>query len=72
LVRLCDDDLLQRTEQVVKDGGTVHEDSLGDAYEMALVGASGESITKRIMDTREGERYQPKGRWRSRRRPRTQ
>jgi hypothetical protein len=51
------------TDQVVKEGGVIHEDSLWDASEMALDGASTESIAKRIKDARKGELYRPKGRW---------
>jgi hypothetical protein len=29
------------TEQVIQDGGVVHEDALGDAHEMALDGPAG-------------------------------
>jgi hypothetical protein len=54
------------TDLVVKDGGVIHEDAMWDANEMALDGASTESIAKRIKDAREGELYRPKGRWASR------
>jgi N-acetylglucosamine kinase-like BadF-type ATPase len=52
-------------EQVVKDGGVVHEDSLFDATEMALVGASKESMVERIKMAR-AEPYVANTRWRTR------
>jgi hypothetical protein len=56
----------EATDQVVKEGDVICEDSLWDAAELALDGASTESIAKRIMDARKGKLYQPKGRWASR------
>jgi hypothetical protein len=58
-------------ERAVQEGGIIHEDSLWDANEMALDGASTESIARRIKDAREGEQYRPKGRRTSRWRPAT-
>jgi hypothetical protein len=55
----------EATEQVIQDGGIVHEDSLWDASEMALDGCSKESIAERIKQER-AEAYVPKGGWRAR------
>jgi len=52
-------------EQVIQEGGLVHEEALWDASEMALDGASKESIADRIKQDR-AEAYQPKGGWRVR------
>jgi hypothetical protein len=49
-------------EQVVRDGGGVHEDALWDANEMALDGASKESMVERLKQARR-QPYRPKGRW---------
>ena len=50
------------TEVVIQQGGVVHEDALWDASEMALDGASKESIAERIKQER-AEPYEPTGRW---------
>jgi hypothetical protein len=50
---------------VVEEGGTVHEDSLWDAAEMALDGEPKESIADRIRRNR-AMLYVPKGGWKVR------
>lgn len=55
----------QAVDQVVEEGGTVHEDALWDAAEMALDGEPKESIADRIRQNR-AMPYQPKGGWRVR------
>jgi hypothetical protein len=57
--------LAAATEAVIQQGGTVHEDALWDASEMALDGCSKESIAERIKQER-AEAYEPKGGWRVR------
>ena len=52
-------------EQVIQDGGVVHEDAMWDANELAIDGASKQSIAERIKSAR-AERYQPKSGWRVR------
>jgi hypothetical protein len=52
-------------EQVIQEGGTVHEEAMWDATEMALDGQSVKSIAERIKQER-AEAYQPKGGWRTR------
>jgi hypothetical protein len=52
----------EATEAVIEQGGIVHEDALWDANEMALDGASKESMVERIKQER-AEPYQPKGGW---------
>jgi hypothetical protein len=54
------------TEQVIKDGGVVHEDAMWDATEMALDGEPKESISDRIRRNR-AMPYVPKGGWAARR-----
>jgi hypothetical protein len=49
-------------DQVVKDGGVIHEESLWDA---ALDGVLTESIAERIRQER-AEAYVPRGGWRAR------
>jgi hypothetical protein len=56
--------LAKATDQVVKDGGIIHEDAMWEAAEMALDGASKESIAERIKKARAQaytEPYAPKG-----------
>ena len=53
------------TEPVIQEGGTIHEDAVWDAAEMALDGAAEESIAERIKQER-AEAYVPKGGWRAR------
>jgi hypothetical protein len=55
----------EATEAVFQQGGIVHEDALWDAAEMAMDGASKESIAERIKQER-AEAYVPKGGWRVR------
>ena len=55
----------EATEAVIHEGGIVHEDALWDAAEMALDGASKESIAERIK-TERAEAYKPKSGWRAR------
>ena len=55
----------ESTEMVIQEGGTVHEDAMWDAAEMALDGCSKESIAERIKQER-AEAYVPKGGWRCR------
>jgi hypothetical protein len=55
----------EATDLVVEQGGTVHEDAMWDANEMALDGCSKESIAERIKQER-AEAYVPKGGWRVR------
>ena len=50
------------TEAVIQDGGTVHEDALWDATEMALDGEPKESIADRIRRNR-AMPYTAKGGW---------
>jgi hypothetical protein len=57
--------VVEATEAVIQEGGIVHEDALWDANEMALDGASKESMVERIKSAR-AEAYQPKGGWRVR------
>jgi hypothetical protein len=52
-------------DQVVEEGGTVHEVGVWDAMEMALDGEPKESIADRIRRNR-AMPYQPKGEWRVR------
>jgi hypothetical protein len=52
-------------EQVIQDGGVIHEDAMWDANEMALDGASKESMVERLKQER-AKPYVPKGRWVSR------
>lgn len=54
-------------EQVIRQGGVVHEDALFDAAEAALDGASPEVLVETINGTRT-EQYRPKGGWAVRRR----
>jgi hypothetical protein len=54
--------LAEATELAIQQGGTVHEDALMDAAEMALDGQSIESMAERIKKER-AEPYQPKGGW---------
>jgi hypothetical protein len=49
-------------DQVVKDGGIIHEDAMWDANEMALDGASKETMVERLKQAR-AKPYEPKGRW---------
>jgi hypothetical protein len=55
----------EATEAVIQSGGVVHEEAMWDASEMALDGASKESIAERIKQER-AEAYVPKGGWRVR------
>jgi hypothetical protein len=55
----------EATDLVVEEGGTIHEESMWDANEMALDGCSKESIADRIKSER-AEAYVPKGGWRCR------
>lgn len=55
----------EATEAVIQQGGTIHEDAVWDAAEMALDGCSKESIAVRIKQER-AEAYVPKGGWRVR------
>ena len=49
-------------EQVIQDGGMIHEDAIWDASEMALDGASKESMVKRLKQAR-AKAYVPTGGW---------
>ena len=49
-------------DQVVMDGGIIHETAMWDANEMALDGASKESMVERLKQER-ARPYVPKGRW---------
>jgi hypothetical protein len=51
------------TEQVIKEGGTVHEDSLWDAAEQALDGVPTDIIVRTISKPRKNA-YQSSGAWR--------
>jgi hypothetical protein len=53
------------TDLAVKQGGVIHEDAMWDAAEMALDGASKETIAERIKQAR-AEAYKPRGGWRAR------
>lgn len=53
------------TDQVIQDGGVVHEDALFDAAEMALDGCSQRCIAERIKQER-AEPYVPRGGWAAR------
>jgi hypothetical protein len=53
----------EATDQVVKQGGTIHEEGRWDAAEAALDGADTEVLVKFINGTAT-ERYKPKGGWR--------
>jgi hypothetical protein len=55
----------ETTEAVIQQGGTIHEDAVWEAAEMALDGCSKESIAERIKSER-AEAYRPKGGWRVR------
>ena len=50
-------------EQVVQDGGIIHEDAMWVANEMALDGASPTVIVKTLKQP-QSERYRPRGGWR--------
>ena len=52
-------------DQVVEQGGVVHEASLWDAHEMALDGQPTKSIAERIKQER-AEPYVPRGGWAAR------
>jgi hypothetical protein len=52
----------EATEAVIQEGGTVHEDAMWDANEMALDGEPKESIADRIRRNR-AMPYVPKGGW---------
>jgi hypothetical protein len=52
-------------EQVIQDGGVIHEDARWDAMEAALDGVSPEVLVETLNGTRK-ERYEPKGGWRVR------
>lgn len=49
-------------EQVIQQGGVIHEDAVWDAAEMALDGASTEALVKTLNGTRK-EPYKPTGGW---------
>jgi hypothetical protein len=49
-------------EQVIQDGGTIHEDAIWDASEMALDGASKESMVQRLKQAR-AKACVPTGGW---------
>jgi hypothetical protein len=49
-------------EQVIQDGGVIHEDDMWDASEMARDGASKETMVERLMRAR-ARPYVRKGRW---------
>jgi hypothetical protein len=53
------------TEQVIKEGGTVHEESLWDANEMALDGVPTDIFVRTIQKPRKNA-YRPRGTWRER------
>ena len=53
------------TEAIIKEHGVIHEDAMWDAAEMALDGASKESIAERIKQAR-AEAYKSRGGWRVR------
>ena len=55
-------DVSDAQEQVIQDGGMIHEDALWDAAEMALDGASKETMVERLKQAR-ARPYVPKGRW---------
>jgi hypothetical protein len=50
------------TDLVVQQHGIIHEDAMWDAAEMAIDGASKESIAERIKQAR-AEAYEPRGGW---------
>ena len=50
------------TEAVIKEGGTVHEESLWNANEMALDGVSTDIIVRTLKQTRRNP-YRPRGGW---------
>jgi hypothetical protein len=49
-------------EQVIKDGGVIHEDAMWDASEMALGGATKESRVEWLKQAR-AKPYVPTGGW---------
>lgn len=53
------------TEAVIKEGGTVHEESLWDAAEQALDGVPTDIIVRTISKPRKNP-YRPRGGWEDR------
>jgi hypothetical protein len=49
-------------EAVIQEGGVIHEDAMWDAAEMALDGASKETMVERLKQAR-AKPYVPKRRW---------
>jgi hypothetical protein len=50
------------TEQVIKEGGVIHEESLWEANEMALDGVPTDIIVRTIQKPRRNP-YRPRGGW---------
>jgi hypothetical protein len=50
------------TDQVIQDGGVIHEDTMWDANEMALDGVSPEVLVETLNGTRK-EPYKAQGGW---------
>jgi hypothetical protein len=57
--------IAEAQEQVIKDGGVIHEDAGWDVAEMALDGSSKESMVERLKQER-ARPYVSRGRWRER------
>lgn len=55
----------EATDQVIKEGGVIHEDSLWDAQEMALDGVPTDIIVRTISKPRKNP-YRPRGGWEER------
>jgi hypothetical protein len=61
-VEAAEQAVFEATEQVIEQGGVVHEELLFDANEAALDGASTRVLVEYINGTRT-EEYKPESRW---------